>query len=279
VIERLCGRAVEIDPCYAEAWALLASAQYSLHYRHGLAGDDGEAALDRALALKPDLAEARSMRAWRLARVGRRQEAEAELDVALQLDPESFEVNIYAAFMSYNEGRLEEAAPYFEKVAALMETDLVATHFLITCYANLGDGESTQRIARIALARAEKAVARDRSNSFAMGVAVHALSALGENDRAKDWMDRALLIDPDNTPIRYEFACTLATSLNDPEAALDMLESALERNPFDLVRRASTDPDFAGLRDDPRFQAMVSAAEARLAASNPVGRAGASQSA
>jgi len=35
------------------------------------------------------------------------------------------------------------------------------------------------------------------------------------------------------------------------------------------VRQAPTDPDFARLRDDPRFQAMVAAAEARLAAAKP----------
>jgi adenylate cyclase len=35
-IERLCRRAVEIDPGYAQAWALMASAQYTLH--RGLGG-------------------------------------------------------------------------------------------------------------------------------------------------------------------------------------------------------------------------------------------------
>ena len=40
-IERLCRRAVEIDPGYAQAWALLASGQYTLHRNHGRAGDGG----------------------------------------------------------------------------------------------------------------------------------------------------------------------------------------------------------------------------------------------
>jgi len=70
-IERLCRRAAEIDPGYAQAWALIASAQYTLHRSHGRAGD-GEAALDRALALNPDLAEARALKARMLAIAGRR---------------------------------------------------------------------------------------------------------------------------------------------------------------------------------------------------------------
>jgi adenylate cyclase len=94
-----------------------------------------------------------------------------------------------------------------------------------------------------------------------------ALAALGEADRAKDWMRRALLIDPDNLGMRYNFACVLAALLGDREAALAMLGPALERNSgINLVAFAQTDPDLAGLRDDPRFQAMIAAAEARLAA-------------
>jgi adenylate cyclase len=278
VVERLCGRAVEIDPCYAQAWALLASAQYSLHY-HGRANDNGQAALDRALILNPDLAEARAMRAQMLSRAGRRQEAAAELAIALRLDPESFEVNVRAAFFTIRESRFEDAAGYFEKAAALIETDLVAPRWRIICYAALGDGENTRRIAGIALARAEKAVTLDPSNSFALSMGVHALAALGEIERARDWMDRALLIDPDNATMRYDFACTLAAWLDDPDAALDMLGPVLEGDAGAMVRDAPTDPDFAGLRDDPRFRAMVAAAEARLAATNPTDGAGAPGSA
>jgi len=79
-------------------------------------------------------------------------------------------------------------------------------------------------------------------------------------------MRRALLIDPDNAGMRYNFACALATSLGDPEAALDMLGPVLERDTGGNLNSAKSDPDFASLRDDPRFQAMLAAAEARLAA-------------
>ena len=65
--------------------------------------------------------------------------------------------------------------------------------------------------------------------------------------------------------MRYNFACALATSLGDPDAALDMLGPVLERNPIDNLDSVKTDPDFAGLRSDPRYQAMVTKAEARLA--------------
>ncbi len=99
-IERLTRRAVDIDAGYAQAWALLASAQYNLRRNHGRAGD-GEAALDHALALNPDLADARSIRARTLSEEGRPEEAAAEIAIALRLDPESFEVNFRAGYISF----------------------------------------------------------------------------------------------------------------------------------------------------------------------------------
>jgi adenylate cyclase len=266
-IERLCRRAVEIDPGYAQAWALLAAGQYSLHSNHGRASG-GMAALDRALALNPDLAEARALRGLRLSERGRHEEAAAEIAVALRLNPESYEVNWRAGSTHYNQGRLAEAVPYFEK-ATVLEMDTGAPMMLISCYTALGEAENARRIAGVVLERAEKAVARDRGNGAALGAGVAALAALDEADRAKDWMRRALLIDPDNLLMRYNFCCTIARSLGDPEAALDMLGQALERDIGRIVKSAPTDPDLAGLRGDPRFQAMITAAEARLAAAKP----------
>jgi len=210
---------------------------------------------------------------------GRRDEAAAEIAVALRLDPESYEVNWRAGYISHNQGRLAQAVPYFEKAAALMETDTGAPRMLISCYAALGDAQNARRIALVLLQRAEKAVARDRSNGNALGAGVAALAALDEADRAKDWMRRALLIDPDNLLMRYNFGCTLARSLGDPEAALDMLAPVLERDTGRLVTAAPTDSNLAGLRGDPRFQALLAAAEARLATAKPADGADAPASA
>ena len=266
-VERLTRRAVDLDPGYAQAWALLAGGQFALHRVHGRANDGGQAALDRALALNPDLAEARAIKARMLSHADHHEEAAAEIAVALRLDPESWEVNYHAGYMSYGQGRLEEAVRHWEKAAALVETDIRAPNMLLSCYAALGDEADTRRAALVALERAEKAVAQDRSNGNAMAVGVGALAALGETDRAKDWMDRALLIDPDNVVMRYNFACTLATSLGDPEAALDVLGQALDKDAGGgLLRIIRTDPDFDSVREDSRFQAMIAAAEARLAA-------------
>src|SRR3954453_7055429 len=57
-VMRICSRAVELDPNYAQAWALLAIAQSSLRYGFGQEVDDGYVAAHTALAIDPTIAEA-----------------------------------------------------------------------------------------------------------------------------------------------------------------------------------------------------------------------------
>ena len=264
-VVRLCSRAVEIDAAYAQAWALMADAQRGLRLVHGREGDGGLAALERALALDPGLAEAHALRARLLSDAGRQDEADAEIAIALELDPQSFEVNNQAGNISYRQLRLEDAVRYYERAMALMEANFNVPMVLVSCYVALGDGENARRSARVALGLAEKAVAQDRSNGAAMACGVSALAVLGEAERTRDWMDRALLLDPDNLHMRYNFACALIAHLNNADAALEMLGPVLEQAPGDNLNAAKNDPDLKALRDNPRFQDMIAAAEARLA--------------
>jgi len=78
-------------------------------------------------------------------------------------------------------------------------------------------------------------------------------------------MNRALLIDPDNLNIRYNFACVLIIHLKDIDAALDMLEPIFEKLATGFLNHAKADPNFAVIRDNPRFKAMIAGADARLA--------------
>lgn len=262
-IVRLCKRATEIDPGYARAWALMALAQNWQRYYYG-AGDGGMASADRALALDANLAEAHGVKAGILFENGDRAASAAELAVALHLDPESYEVNRVAAFLHYRQQRIEEAIRHFEKATVLMETDFNSPGMLISCYTAIGDAAGVRRMAELSLARAEKALATDQSNGAAMGFGVGALAALGQVERAKEWMARALLIDPDNLNMRYNFACAAAIDLKEPALAVELIEPFLAATSIDFLNHAKTDPDLEPLRADPRFKAMIAAAEKRL---------------
>jgi adenylate cyclase len=267
-IIRLCRRAVEIDPNYAEAWALIAMAQMVM----GAAGvrieDGGLAAAERALSLNPNLAEAHSVKARIFLEKKSHDEALREIEIALRLDPESHEVNKCAAIVRFRQSQLNESIRYFEKAGALEETDFGSAGMLITCYGALGDAAGVKRAAEMTLARAEKILAHDANNGSAIGHGSVALAVLGQRERAKDWMDRALLIDPENITMRYNFVCALANYLKDKGAALQMVCPVFEKMGTGLIDHAKVDPDLACIRDDPRFKAMIAAAEARVASEN-----------
>jgi adenylate cyclase len=263
---RLCSRATEIDANYARAWALMALGQWNLRFTHGAKGDDGLQAAERALALDPDLAEAHAVKARILSDTGRNDEAAIEIARALQLDPESYEVNRSAARLIFRQHRTEDAIPYFEKATALMESDINSPTMLVTCYRAIGEDEHARRAAQLALARAQKTLAQDQNNGAALAYGANSLALLGEAERAKEWIDRAMLIDPDNLNMRYNFACVLTRHLEDAEGALDMLSPVFAKWDSGFLKHAQADPDLDRLRENPRFQAMIAAAEARIAA-------------
>jgi len=270
---RICRRITEIDPDYADGWALMALGQMIVRFIHGKKGEDGLAAAERALALDANLAEAHAVKARIFAENGCHNEASAEIASGLRLDPESFEVNRSAGLLCFRQHRLEDAIRYWEKAMALMETDVASPSMLMTCYAALGNSPATRRAAEITLARAEKVLAQDQNNGAVTGWGVGALAVLGESERAREWIDRALLIDPDNMHMRYNFACGLASDRKGPEAALELLGPVFAKISMSLLNHAKVDPDLNPLRDDLRFQAMIATAETRLGAEDQTGSA------
>jgi adenylate cyclase len=113
---------------------------------------------------------------------------------------------------------------------------------LITCYTAIGDQDGARRVAEITFARAEKILALDRNNALVLGHGGVALAVLGQGERAREWMSRAVLIDPEKVSMRYNFACALANYLKDFDAALDMIEPVLERVGAGLVNHAKMAP-------------------------------------
>ena len=267
-IIRACQRATEIDPHFAQAWALLAWGQRS-QSSFAKQPDDGMAAVDQALALNPELAEAHAVKADILRTRGEMDAAMSEANTALKLDPESYEANRVAGRIAYLQHRFKDAVAFYEKTLNLMDGDVNTAMMLTSSYRALGDTTGRLRAAAVAVQRADAVLARDQNNVAIIAFSANALTAAGDAERAKARMNRALLIDPENFLMRYNFACGLFVYLHEKDAALDMLEPVFARITADWLRYMQADPDFDSLRDDPRYLALVAAAEARLAAMAP----------
>jgi adenylate cyclase len=70
-----------------------------------------------------------------------------------------------------------------------------------------------------------------------------------------EWLGRALAIDPEETTILYNAACTYSL-MGEKDKALNLLEKAV-RNGYGHKEWLENDPDFASLSDHPRFQALM----------------------
>ena len=263
-IARICQQAVQLDENYAEAWALMAIAQAELRFWHGKDVNALPAA-ERALSLKPNLPEALCVKARHLEEKGDQEQANTLIDLALRGNPESWEVNREAARMLFREGRIRDSIPYFEKAGSLVASDYYNPAMLMTCYEATGDAEARKRAARLALERAERSLASEPTNGSAIANGSYALAVLGEADRAREWIERGLLLDPDNLAMRYNLACTLTVALKDDEAALDVLQPYFETvNTASQIKHMEVDPDFARIRDHPRFHEMLAGTKKRL---------------
>ena len=116
---------------------------------------------------------------------------------------------------------------HYEKAAEVMETDFHAWAMLIELLPALGDKEKLRDAARRWCQRPKRRFSRIRATARHSAFWPAAMPLLGDEERTREWIERALLIDPDNLNMRYNFACVLAAHLGDKEGAIRMLQSTL----------------------------------------------------
>lgn len=263
---RLCQRAVEIDPDYAEAWALTGLAQANLYNaftgNEGL--DDGLSAAQRALALDADIAEAHLPLAWHFALRGDFAGADDEIKTALRLNPDCWEANKEGARILYRQGRLDEAQVLLERACELAESDFHSPGMLIAVLLGRGDRAPIRQWAERMEGLVGQALLRDPSNGAAIAYSALAHAVLGRAEKAREMVERAILLDPENLYMRYNLAWPMIAFLNDTEAALEVLAPALAGGGSSLISLATADRNLDPIRKDPRFAEMLSLAKERV---------------
>ncbi len=261
---RFCRQALEIDPEYARAWALVAVCQAFLHIR-GRSEESGLSAAERALALDPTLADAHAARGRVLADQERYDEALAAHEESLRLEPDSFEVRHNFALTCFFLGRYQETVEHFERAAELLDTDYSALFFAADALRFLSRHEEFIATQRRALQRIEKEIALRPDNARAMVFGATILVDLGEQERAREWASRALTIDPDDAVDLQNLACAFA-HMGEPDHALELLDASLRKGSPKNLHWIKRDPDLKPLHGHPRYQALIGREEARAAA-------------
>ena len=263
IIVRLCKRAVELDPSYAAPWATMAIAQWDMHRRSACA-EDGQEAANRAISLDPKLADAHAALGAAHQGQGRYEVGLEACEAALRLDPDSYEGNRVAGMCSMALRQYPDAIRYFEKAAAVVDTEFTAASFAPQCYAAMGDPEGSRAASKRALARIEKVIAAEPDHGRALGYGATLLASLGESERAKEWIERGILLDPNNTILHFNFVCALAR-LREIDPALELLASVIDKASQGWLVWLDNDTDLDPLRGQPRFAEIVAKAKSRFA--------------
>ncbi|MDK1375248.1 MULTISPECIES: tetratricopeptide repeat protein [unclassified Sinorhizobium] len=259
---RMFLKAVELDPNYARAYAGIAECECAIRDWH-----EKEFPLEsifdtsaKALALDPNLAEAHASRGLALTHDGQTEEAGREFRQALALEPSLYEANLYYGRFLFAQGRFQEAIGFFERAAGIRPDDYFSPIHLMGCYFSLGMEPERQRWARIGIERAKSALERYPENASPAHRGALALAHMGEAERAKEWVARALAIDPDDVVAQYNAACVYSL-LGEGERALDLLETVVPQSSSYHLHWFKQDSDLDPIRDHPRFQALLDAIE------------------
>ena len=236
-------KALRLDDRLAQAHTSLAAIRFGQ-----LEGGDIESQFQRAIALDPGYAQALHWYALYLAAAGRKEESIREIKLAREIDPKSLMINANVGFVYYLAGdysRAEEA----EKDTIQMDPSFVSAHTYL--------GKIEQERKRYAEAIDEYRTALSLSPGgiaeqadLAQGYAIS-----GKTHEAEEILREIQGYRGQKYVSAYDFAVVYA-GFQEANKTLDWLEKAYVERNSRLVDLA-VHPQFAFLRREPRFQALV----------------------
>ena len=237
-------RALAIDPQLAEARAVLAMVRLS--YRWDRAGSERE--IQEAIRLNPSSALAHQYYSTTLTTMGRFDEAIAEARRALELDPLSAPAATTLGIRYLYAGRLAEAQTQFSKTVDA-NPEFAVAHWGLA-QAHLANGAGAR-----ALDELQRALELSGNSAYMRAHMAYGLAKAGNRDRAVA-LQREL---ESESRERYQspyHQALISVGLGDREGMMRALERALADRSGWMVF-LPVQPEFAGVRATPEFQRLL----------------------
>ncbi len=237
-------KAVELDDELAEAHTSLAAVLTD--YDWDWSGADRE--YRRALELNPSYVTAHSWYAEQLSRMGRHEEAIREAETARELDPLALAANMIVAWIQFFGRRYEKAVEEARKTLELDPDYATAHRILGWAYEETGGLEQ-------AIAAHLKASELSQGAPSFRGQLGRAYALAGRHQEAREILDE-LMETAERTPVSSFDVCLLHLALGDADRAIEWLNRAFDEH-SDHLPYLKVNPRIDALRSDPRFQALI----------------------
>jgi serine/threonine-protein kinase len=237
-------RAIELDDTLAEGHTALA-----MLLLFDFKFSESEQEFRRAIELNPNYATAHH---WfgnsLLVTLGRFDEAIKEGRRGIELDPLSLIINADLG------STLMIARRYDEAIAQLRKTLALDGNFAYARW-NLGEALYLKGDLAGAIAEYEKAAALDDDPEI-LALLGRAYADAGKRDKALELLEKLKTLGRDHYIRNYVFTIIYA-GLGDKTTAIDYLEKARDGGETPDTTWLKVDPLFDSLRDEPRFQQLV----------------------
>jgi adenylate cyclase len=243
-------KAVETDHRFAKAYAGIADCDVYLRSWHG---DDVSiatllAVTGCAISLDAHLAEAFAARAYALCFAGKLEDASKNFEDALNLDPNSPDVCLSVGRFSFAQGDYAKAESMFRRMVALDPRDFRALNLLRKCLSIVGNNEEVRSTAAATVDCALSAIDVEDNTAGPLQVGAVGLAALGQSDRALDWIRRAMELDREDHNTKFNAACVYAL-VGEVDKARSLVAGYLGPLGEDEANWCRNDPDLASLRN------------------------------
>ncbi len=240
-----CDQALQIKPDDHEAW-----------YNRGIVlgnlekNEEAITSFDKAVQIKPDYHQALHGRGRALDNLGRYEEAIASYDQALQIKPDFHQALHGRGRALDNLGRYEEAIISYNQ-ALQIKPDFHHTF--------RGRGISLTRLGQYdkALTNFNQAIELEPNDLQSLICRGVLFAWMGRYTEGIEACDVILQTNPNHVDALYGKACCYALQKNIDES-IKHLTLAIDLKPDETKKRANKDPEFDGIRDDARFQELVS---------------------
>ena len=253
-------RAVAIDPNFPLAYAGLAEA-YSCNYTFY----DGDRSWlektmemnEKALDVDPDLIEAQIGIGLVYFHQKRLRKAAQQLENVLKIKKDSYPVLFYLVTISFSLEDYDAAIKYCKRGASVKPYSEEPWHQLSMIFQKKGDLKSAREAGKKAVALGLRKLEVNPEDCVVLSRMALTYTVIGKRKEALDAIKRTVELRPDDGITLYNCGATYSC-LGKKDEAFSYLNAACGKGFMNITHWFKNDPYLEWIRDDPRFQEMLS---------------------